>query len=82
MQIGKLFSIKHGIFQSCISKDVLSPAVLSFEIKSLEARSEAQNNMRSPMNISHKTVHVFSIRNIQVFIKVLRDEYCCAREQV
>ena len=34
------------------------------------------------MNISHETVHVFPIRNTQIFIKLLGGEYCGAREQV
>lgn len=63
MQIEKYFPWNSRVFQSCISKDGLSPAAESFAINGLEARSEAQNNMRSPVNISHKTVHIFSVRN-------------------
>lgn len=63
MQIEKYFPWKCRVFQSCISKDALSTAAESFAINGLEARSEAQNNMRNLMNISHKTVHIFSIRS-------------------
>lgn len=70
------------LFQGCVSKDGHFPAVHLLAVKSLEVRTEAQNNMKNPVIFNHKTLQRFSIRNVQISITFLREGCCFAQEQI
>ena len=74
-QRGKLLAWEHESFPVPCFQRCPSSAVQSLAIKSLEARTEARRDVKSPMILSHNTPQCFSIRNVQIFMTLLRDVY-------